>query len=384
METENPDTGGMHQLFDDALHDVDLTGDVVPGVLTGYAHKAKVRRYQSAGVALAVLATAGVAISALPRGSGAGAGKESAAAAPATQYTGYCEHREWIQTPMISVQLATTLAPGPQISADQANCKALQAALQSVYPTAQIVPQFNADLSRDPRVDQSLVKQVNAYQYTDPGRWSTDTAKYFGSELKYLAVHPEDPANLYMPDQYELVTSAGRESLGVSRASDTTVPSHPEVFVGLAESNGCADIPSVLIGKIHCTPVGATDGWHGALWNTPPGGANAAMLTGVMTDGRGKSIELWGVGNDYQAWYHEGMYSTGMGGSDLPGNTWINRWTGQTYEGSAPPAVHALTEAQWAQFLDSPAFQKFAGSYLAYLDGLPTPQQPAASPSRGH
>jgi hypothetical protein len=383
MGTEHPDTERMHRLFGDALDDVDLTGDVVPTVLTGYRRKVKIRRYQGAGVALAVLATAGIAAGALPRGTGNGAGKESAAAAPATQYTGYCEHRQWIAKSRAGVIVAGQLAPDP--AADQANCEALQTALQSVFPTAQIVPQFNADLTRDPRVDQSLVKQVNAEQYTDPGKWSTDTAKYFGSELKYLAVHPEDPANVYMPDQYELVTSAGRESLGVSRASDTTVPGHPEAFVGFAESNDCANIPSVLVGKVHCTPVGVADGWHGALWDTPPGGVDAAKQTGVMTNGRGKTIELWGDGDDYQGWYHEGMYSIGMGGmgSGLPGNTWINRWTGQTSEGSAPPTLHALTDAQWTQLLGAPAFQKFADSYLAYLDKLPTPKQ-VVSTTRSH
>lgn len=385
MGTEHPDTERMHRLFGDALDDVDLTGDVVPTVLTGYRRRVKIRRYQGAGVALAVLATAGVAVSALPRGTDDA--KVTPATGPAKQYTGYCEHRQWVAIPMITVNSVSTPAPDAQAAADQANCKALQAALQSVYPTAQIVPQFNADLTRDPRVDQSLLKKIDAYEYTDPGKWSADTAKNFGSELKYLAVHPEDPANIYMPDQYELVTSAGRESLGVSRASDTTVPNHPEVFVGLAESNNCANIPSVLVGKIHCTPVGGVaDGWHGALWDTPPGGVDAAKQTGVMTNGRGTSIELWGDGNDYQAWYHEGMYTIGMNGmgSGLPGDTWINRWTGQTYEGSAPPALHALTDAQWTQFLNAPAFQKFADSYLAYLAKLPAPQQAAPSPTRSH
>ncbi|WP_194907600.1 hypothetical protein [Catenulispora rubra] len=390
MGTEHPDTERMHRLFGDALDDVDLTGDVVPTVLTGYRHRVRIRRYQGAGVALAVLATAGVAVSALPRGTGTGTGTDAGmvtpGTAPAKQYTGYCEHRQWVAIPSIEVISVNALAPDAQAAADQANCKALQTALQSVYPTVQIVPQFNPDLTRDPRVDQSLLKRIDANKSSDPGKWSADTAKNFGAELKYLAVHPEDPANTYMPDQYEIVTAAGRESLGVSRASDATVPNHPEVFVGLAESDNCANIPSVLVGKIHCTPVGVAAGWHGALWDTPPGGVNAAQQTGVVTNGRGTAIELWGDGNDYQAWYHEGMYTVGMGGmgSGLPGNTWINRWTGQTYEGDAPPSLHALTDAQWAQFLNAPAFQKFADSYLAYLSKLPTPQHGAPSPTRSH
>jgi hypothetical protein len=82
------------------------------------------------------------------------------------------------------------------------------------------------------------------------------------------------------------------------------------------------------------------------------------------------------------------MYDKNMGWN-LPGDTWINRWTGQTHEGSAPPALHALTEAQWAQFLDSPALQKFADSYLAYVATMPAgngygSQQPAPSPTRSH
>ena len=70
-ELNSPTPKGCTSLFDAALDDVDLTGDVVPGVLTGYAHRVKVRRYQAAGVAAAALAAAGIAVSALPHGGGA-------------------------------------------------------------------------------------------------------------------------------------------------------------------------------------------------------------------------------------------------------------------------------------------------------------------------
>ena len=379
MGTEHPGIEGMHRLFDDALDDVDLTGDVVPGVLAGYERKVKVRRYQAAGAALAVLAAMGATVSALPRGGGAAS--QSPGSPAKKQGTDYCQHRQWLSMPQRGTVLVGLQEPDP--AADQANCEALQTALQTVFPSAHVVPQYNADLALDPRVDQALVKETDAEMTTDPGKGSADAAKYFGAELKYLALHPEDPANVYLPNRYELITPAGRESLGIGLASDTTVPGHPEAFVGLARSNDCGNIPSVLVGKVRCTPVGIAGGWHGALWNTPPGGVDAAKLTAVLTDGRGKSISLWGDGNDWQAWYHEGTYDKGIG-VNLPGDTWINRWTGQTYKGAQPPPVHALTEEQWRQFLDSSAFQKFADSYLAYLDKLPALEQPGPSPTRSH
>jgi len=379
MGTEHPDTEGMHRLFGDALDDVDLTGDVVPAVLTGYRRRVKTRRYQSAGVALAVLATAGAAVSTLPRGGDAV--KVTPATAPANQNTNYCGHRQWADVSPLSPNTTRPLAADPRVAADQANCEAFQTAVRAVFPAARIVPVFTADLGLDPRVDQALLKQVDADEYTNADQWSADIAKHFGSELKYLAVHPEDPANVYMPDAYELVTAAGRELVDAGIVAPLAV-GHPEPIMGVIDSHDCANVPNALAGKSHCTPVGADGGWHGALWNVPADGPFPPRLTGVMVDSRGKNVGLWGGGYDYQAWYHEGTYEKGTGWP-LPGDTWINRWTGQTFHGGNPPVVHALTEAQWKQLLDSPTFQTFADGYLTYVDKR-SPKDPASSSTHSH
>lgn len=367
MGTEQPDIERMHRLFDDALDGVDLTGSVVPGVLTGYDRKVRLRRYQGAGVALAVLAAAGVAVGTLPRG---GAGNVSAASATSNQGPGYCSHQNWLNV------RGATLIPDP--TPYQANCEALQTALHTVVPAAYVVPDFNADLTLDPRVDQALLKKVNAEN--DPVKRYADTAKYFGSELKYLAIHPEDPANVYMPDRYELVTSTSREEIGVGLGVPTKeVPA--EAFPGTDDSYDCAKMPAILKGKVQCTPVAVASRWHGALWNIPARGVDDATQMVVLTDGHGKTLTLGGSGNDHQAWYHEGLYDKSFGWS-LPGDTWIDRWTGQTHEGSAPPALQAWTDQQWAQFVASPELQKYADGYLDYA--AKTKPKPDPRPSNSH
>lgn len=299
METEQPDTGRMHRLFDDALDDVDLAGNVVPAVLAGYEHKVKVRRYQSAGIALAVLAAGGAAISALPYSNGT----NSQSAAAGAQSVDYCQHEQWGLASTVAADGTKHLSADP--SAYHANCEALRTALQEVFPGAQLVPQYNADLTGDPRVDQTLVRELMPEQKADPAKWHADEIKYFGAELKYLAVHPEDPANVYIPNQYTVVMPGGREDLGVSRAAD---------------SADCTKRPAALKESAQCTPVGVTGGWHGVVWNSD----DHAQLA-VLTNGHGTSIEL------------------------------------------STPGSHALTEKQWAQFLGSPALQKFANVYAGTL-----------------
>lgn len=378
MGTENLDTERMHRLFDDALADVDLTGDVVPAALTGYERKVRTRRYQGAGVALAVLATAGVAVSALPRGSSGGAGDAGVAAGSNPPSADYCTHQYW--SPAIGTIMPGELTPDP--SPYEANCHALQTALKAVFPTAYVVPTFTSYLARDSRVDQALLAKVNGYEHSDPVKWSTDMAKYFGSELKYLALHPDDPANVYAPNQYELVTPAGRETMETGSAvPGAKVPSAG--FVGTIESADCSKMPPILKGKDQCTSVGLAGGWQGSLWSVPAGGVDEPKFSAVMTKGQDKSVFLTGNGDDYQAWYHEGMYVKNMGdapGADLPGNTWINRWTGEKAHGTQPPVVHALSQAQWQQFVNSPGFQTFADSYRSFLDHQKLPK-PASHPS---
>ena len=356
----------------------------MPGVLTGYDRKVRVRRYQGAGVALAVLATAGIAVSALPRGGGAGAGNVSAASSTAATKQGpdYCSHQQWFRVHAAGPEGTDNLVPDP--APYQANCEALQTAVRSVFPSAYVVPEFNADLTLDPRVDQALLKKVNAEP--DPAKRAADTAKNFGSELKSLALHPEDRANVYMPGQYELVTTAGRESFGAGSAvASNEVPA--EGFPGTADSYDCAKMPAALKGKDQCTPVAVPGGWHAALWGLAPGGEEPARQMGVLAGGRGTTIVAVGGGNDFQAWYHQGMYDTSFGWS-LPGDTWINRWTGQTYEGSAPPTVHARTDQQWTQFLASPGLRKYAEGYPAYVRAtMPskgTVPHPSGSPTHSH
>lgn len=347
MGTEQPDTERMHRLFDDALDDADLTADVVPGVLAGYERGLRVRRYQAAGVALAVLATAGVAVGALPRGGESGSTTGPVTVLPATrpattltptptpQHTDPCEHGQWVHLP-IGELASLHPAPGPEAATDEANCAALQKAVQAVFPTAHVEPEVVTDLAYDPRVDQVLLKEVGEEAKTDAAKASADRTKYFGSELTYLAQHPDDPGNLYMPDSYTLITSGARETFGMRLADDANVPGHPEIFVGLVKSDDCGNLPSVLVGKDHCTPVGVAGGWHGALWKNLHDG-EAAPFTGVLTNGRGKTIDIQG-----------GMNTDPMI--------------------TAPPA-NALTEAQWAQLLDTPAMQNFADSYLASQQG---------------
>jgi hypothetical protein len=374
MGTEQPDTERMHRLFDAALDDADLTGDVVPGVLTGYEHQVKVRRYQSAGVALAVLATAGAAISALPRGGGAGGASTSSA--PTRQGPDYCKHQHWISTPVAVMNANEGLSQSP--APDQANCEALQTAIQAVFPEARLVPEFASDLTLDPRVDQALVTKVKTELMHDPRQGTADEMKYFGSELKYLAVHPDDPANVYQPGGYTLIMPAGRESFGVGYQNEPYDPKTPMTFVWSASAIDCANMPAALKKTVQCAPVGAAGGWHGGLWNSPPGGVDPAKQTAVLTDGPGRYVMVSGSGSDDEAWYREGTNDSGSGLSD----TWINRWTGQTAVGNNPPASHALTQKQWDQLLASSAFKKFADSYLDYVGSLPP--GPTAAPSSAH
>jgi hypothetical protein len=222
MGTEQPDTGAMHRLFDDALDDVDLTENVVPAVLAGYERKVKVRRYQSAGIALAVLATAGAAISALPRGGAAGSASPAASGA---QSVDYCKHHQW--TPAAADGAKTLHVDLPVF---HTNCEALRTALQSVFPDAELVPLFNRNLALDPRVDQTLLKKIQ--QKTDTTKSVDDAEKYFGAELDYLADHPEDPANVYVPDHYTLITPAGPEGVGVGLPEGKFNPQFPSTFVG--------------------------------------------------------------------------------------------------------------------------------------------------------
>ncbi|MEY9926914.1 hypothetical protein ABH926_001539 [Catenulispora sp. GP43] len=340
MGTEQPDTERMHRLFDDALDDVDLTGDVVPGVLTGYAHRVKVRRYQAAGVALAVLATTGAAVSALPhRG-------DAVAPASVSQEADYCTHQHWVSTPNPGTVVVNDLAKSP--AADQANCEAMRAALRSAFPGAQLIPDYQADLTLDSRIDQTLVKKDHdELSYVDPIKGSADQTKDFGSELKYLAVHPEDPANVYYPDGYTLVTAAGRAQLSIRSATDAT------------------------LGKTtRCSTVGVTGGWHGPLCQAY--GYNTTwQLSAVLTGRQGKTVEF-AFGDDDTAWYREGAYTGTLADRADKNTKWINRWTGKTAVGQNPPVSHVVTLEQAGSFLDSSAFQKYADGYLAYLDNLPT------------
>lgn len=388
METEHPDTEGMHRLFDDALADADLTGDVVPGVLTGYERTVKVRRYQTAGVALAVLATAtataGVAVSALPRG-GATVRPPEPAASSAASGPDYCTHQHWVSTPNPDVEVVNELSSNP--AADQANCEALRTALHATVPEAQLVPRYFPDLTLDPRLDQAQVKKVNAEIKTDPLTGTAEQTKYFGSELKYLAVHPEDPANVYSPYGYELVTADGRDLLEVSGpGNDKQVAEDPLAFVGSAASSDCAKMPPSLSGVVQCTPVGTAGGWHGALWRGPEpiDGAGAWTLTAVVTGPQATSIRVTD-GLDTDAWYRAGMYDGTLSTSIDQNTKWINRWSGQTAVGKNPPAAHVVTEQQLAQFLDSPAFQAYADSYRTYIDNLPQTQgSETADPVHSH
>ena len=372
MGTEQPDTERMRHLFDDALDDVDLTADVVPGVLTGYAHRVKVRRYQAAGVgvALAVLATAGTTVSALPhRG-------DATAPGAGSQGIDYCGHQHWVWTPDPGTVVVDKLATNPV--ADQANCEATQTALRSAFPGVQVIPDYHADLTMDSRADQTLVKKdLDELSYVDPVKGSADEMKDFGSELKYLAVHPEDPANVYYPDGYTLVTAAGREHVSIRLAIDGGYDqAHPATFVGTAASNDCGKMPAALNKTVQCTTVGVADGWHGALWREPNSYGTTWQLSAVLTGRRGKTIAL-NIGNDDSAWYREGTYTGTLDNTDSTdstntGNTkWINRWTGKTAVGRNPPASHVVTEDQVAGFLDSYGFQKYADGYLAYLGNLP-------------
>ena len=366
MGTEQPDTERMHRLFDDALDDADLTGDVVPGVLTGYARGFRVRRYQAAGVALAVLATAGAAVSALPHGGGA----DAAAPASVSQGTDYCTHQHWVFTPHPGTVVVNQLTADP--APDQANCEALRTALRSAFPDAQLVPDYKADLTLDSRVDQSLVKKVNdEMNHHDPLRGNADQMKDFGTEMKYLSVHPEDPANVYYPDSYTLVTAAGREHIGIGLVTSGYDDAFPARFVGTVDSNDCGKMPAALKKTVQCTTVGTKNGWHGALWRRPDNVGTTWQLTAVLTDKQGKSIEVNTGGDDFSAWYREGTYDGTVDNTAGANTKWINRWSGQTFVGRVPPISHVVTEKQVAGFLDSSAFQKYADSHLAYVDNLP-------------
>lgn len=326
MGTEHPDTERMHQLFDDALDDADLTGDVVPGVLTGYEQKVRARRYQAAGLALAVLAAAGTAVGVLPRGG-------QAAPASASQDTDYCTHQHWVFTPSQDVTVENKLAASP--AADQKNCDALRTALRSAFPGAQLVPKYTPDLTLDTRLDQALVKEVeDEIHYHDPVKGTADQVKYFGSELKYLAAHPEDPANVFHPDSYVLITAAGREQIGVHSMTNGGGPpdllDEPGTFVSAIASPDCEKVPATLKNTVRCTTVGVVGGWHGALWQGPDPSSVTSLLKGVLTGEHGRTIGF-----------------------------------------SAGGADDALTGSQMAAFLGSSAFQKYADSYLAYIDNLP-------------
>jgi hypothetical protein len=356
----------MHRLFNDALDDVDLAGDVVPGVLAGYEHKVRVRRYQAAGVALAVLATAGVAVGTLPRD-----GNGAVAPASTSQGTDYCTHQHWVLTPHPGTVVENELAANP--AADQANCEALRTALGSAFPDAQLMPAYTADLTLDPRADQALVKKDHdETTYHDPLKGSADQMKDFGPELKYLAVHPEDPANVYYPDSYMLVAAAGREHVSVnSLVSGSYDPAFPLTFVGSADSADCGKMPEALKKTVECTTVGKTGGWHGALWREPDNSGTTWQLTAVLTDKQGKTIRFSTGGDDVSAWYREGTYDGTLDNTAGKSTKWINRWTGQAAVGQLPPVSHVVTEAQVTRFLDSSAFQKYADSYLAYIGDLP-------------
>ncbi|ACU69199.1 hypothetical protein Caci_0246 [Catenulispora acidiphila DSM 44928] len=351
METENPDTGRMHQLFGAALDDVDLTGDVVPNVLTGYAHKVKVRRYQGAGVAVAALAAAGIAVNVLPHGTG-GAPPTTSSATPVQQSPDYCQHQQWVRVSAGvvvqngNVPLAIPLSPDPR--ADQASCDALQKALHAVFPEARLIPAFNPDLTRDPRLDQARVRTIEMEETTDPNKWSADLTKYFGSELTRLAAHPEDPVNVYMPGQYTLVTPGVRESFGVAFVTAAPVANAPESFVGSVGSEDCEKMPAALKDKDQCTSVGVSAGWHGALWNTPAQGVNAPEQTVVLTNGSGTRFQLNAHGTDDSA------------------------------RGIAPSG-NALTDEQWARLVASPALQKYADDYFGKA-----PVVPHSTPSPTH
>lgn len=364
MGTESPDTERMHRLLGGALTDVDLTADLVPAVLTGYQHRVKVRRYQGAGVALAVLATAGVGISVLPRD---GVRRETTVVAPASREPDHCKHQRWSVMPVPHIGAAAQESdPGP----DQANCEALTTALRSMFPQAGLVPDYVPDLTLDTRLDQALVNRVSAEKKSGSPQGQADETKYFGSELKYLAVHPDDPANVYDPIGYTLITPAGREHLGVILGPGRAVPGYPASFVGSVDSDACGNMPAALAGKAECTPVGTADGWHGALWK------NSYLITtgwesvAVVTDKQGKSIQFLASGYDGEAWYQKSEYEGFQ--SDPQSTTWVNRWTGQTASATNPPGSHALSQQQWAAFFDSPAFQRYADSYLAYASKLPS------------
>lgn len=351
METENPDTERMHQLLGAALDDVDLTADVVPGVLTDYARRVKVQRYRGAGVAVAALAAAGIAISVLPHGT-VGAPPTTSPTTSAQQGSDYCRHQQWVRgSAGVVVQNGTlplTIPLSPDPRADQASCDALQKALHAVFPEARLIPAFNPDLTRDPRLDQAQVRMIGTEEITDPNKWSADLTKSFGSELTRLAAHPEDPVNVYMPGQYTLLTPGVRESFGVAFVTAAPVANAPESFVGLVGSEDCEKMPAALKGKDQCTSVGVSDGWHGALWSTPTQGVNAPEQTVVLTNGSGTRFQFNAHGTDDSA-------------------------RGIALSGSA------LTDAQWAQLVASPALQKYADDYFGKA-----PVVPQSTPSPTH
>lgn len=388
MGTESPDTERMHRLLGDALEDVELTADVVPAVLTGYEQRVKVRRYQAAGVVLAVLATAGAAATALPRG---GTGREPVAGPQVFQGPDYCKHQHWAESPDTDTDVADHMSQNP--SAEQANCEALQSALRSVFPEARLMPDFTAELAFDPRVDHAQVKKIEAEARNKSDSYFSDLAKYFGSELKYLALHPEDPANVYLPGRYTLITAGGREQITLGLETGPPGYGAPELGVLAIDSLDCGKMPSELAGKMQCTPVGTANAWHGTLWKTIEDPWNPWRAVAIVTDRRDQRLEVSGRAYDEEAWYEDGAYTTGIpaGPGPLKMPTWINRWTGQTSQSWAPPASHALTQQQWARFLDSPALAEYADSYLGYVKKVPRSEgteaprsTPSQSPSQSH
>lgn len=352
--------------------DADLTGDVVPAVLIGNRRRARVRRYRTAGAAFAVLATVGAAVLATagstvrrePDTTSPGSRQELTS--PASQPTDYCGHQNWLATPP-KIPGFLTAVPSEDPSAAQADCEALQSALRTLFPDARIGPAAGVDLELDPHVDHAKLAKAVAGLPPRGSAWQQAILEYFGAELRYVHDHLANPANIFLPGEYSVVMPGGREDVVdmnlVPQGRDTRVDK--KIAPGWAGSSDCA---YPLTKPPHpCTMVGTSGGWHGALWGAAGNSETAADLIVDLESSGGKIISV------LIATSSDGAREPKTDGTGQPlsaSGPVVNRWTGQTANSTNRPAAAALTQAQWIRFLDSPALQQYADSYLSYAESL--------------
>ncbi|NUP51076.1 MAG: hypothetical protein HOW97_27750 [Catenulispora sp.] len=317
MDTEHSENERMRRLLGSALDDVEFEADVVPAVLSGYDRTVRTRRYRAAGAALAVLAVASGAAALAPGSHRAAVspgqnptttGSRAGVVPPSATDPAGCGHPTWNQLYRNGTDAPNgTLSADP--AADRANCRALVTALAAVFPELRVMPRF--------------LLQPNA------------------GERDRLADHPEDPANVFVPDTYTLFIGTDNGTLDFGYGDPSTIA-----------ANGYAtECANAHMAHARCTPLSGAHGWHGALYagtTTEVAGANRVA---DLTDGRGHTV----------------LFS--VGGVPLPAAP------------GAPPITPAGADAQWATLFTSPALGAYLDGFVDYQAKLPP--DPAAERSPG-